>query len=69
MFPVLILLLLASRAAFVVPVTLLHNRYSDTKLSMKEMATIWWAGLMRGAVSGAWVGGLHAGRGRAVRVR
>lgn len=55
MFWILLLLLVASRAAFVVPVTLLHNRYAteDQKLSMKEMATILWAGLMRGAVSGA----------------
>lgn len=35
-----------------IPVTLAHNRYSDNKLTMREMATIWWAGLMRGAVSG-----------------
>lgn len=53
MFWILLLLLLASRAAFVLPVTLLHNRYNDAKLTAREMATIWWAGLMRGAVSGA----------------
>ena len=52
MFWILLLLLLVSRALFVVPVTLAHNRFSDHKLSMREMATIWWAGLMRGAVSG-----------------
>jgi NhaP-type Na+/H+ or K+/H+ antiporter len=52
MFWILLLLLLLSRAAFVIPVTLAHNRYSDQKLSMREMATIWWAGMMRGAVSG-----------------
>lgn len=52
MFWILLLLLLVSRVAIVVPVTLAHNRYSDSKLTMREMATIWWAGLMRGAVSG-----------------
>ncbi|KAL4856839.1 Peptidyl-prolyl cis-trans isomerase [Chlorella vulgaris] len=55
MFWILLLLLLLSRAAFVIPVTLAHNRYSDQKLSMREMATIWWAGMMRGAVSVALV--------------
>ena len=52
MFWILLLLLVVSRAAFVVPVTLAHNRFSDNKLTMRQMATIWWAGLMRGAVSG-----------------
>ncbi|PRW60759.1 Na+ H+ antiporter [Chlorella sorokiniana] len=55
MFWILLILLLVSRAAFVVPVTLAHNRYSDNKLTMREMGTIWWAGLMRGAVSVALV--------------
>ncbi|KAI7845128.1 hypothetical protein COHA_001333 [Chlorella ohadii] len=55
MFWILLILLLVSRAAFVIPVTLAHNRYSDNKLTMREMATIWWAGLMRGAVSVALV--------------
>jgi NhaP-type Na+/H+ or K+/H+ antiporter len=53
MFWILILLLLVSRAIFVIPVTLAHNRYNDQKLSMREMGVIWWAGMMRGAVSGA----------------
>lgn len=61
MFWILLVLLIVSRAAFVIPVTLAHNRYSDNKLSMREMGTIWWAGLMRGAVSGrgelGWVAG------------
>ncbi len=52
MFWILLLLLVVSRAAFVLPVTYAHNRYSDNKLTMREMGTIWWAGLMRGAVSG-----------------
>lgn len=55
MFWILLLLLVVSRAAFVLPVTFAHNRYSDNKLSMREMGTIWWAGLMRGAVSVALV--------------
>lgn len=53
MFWILILLLLVSRAIFVIPVTLAHNRYNDQKLSMRDMGVIWWAGMMRGAVSGA----------------
>ena len=53
MFWIVLVLLLASRAAFVVPITLAHNRFCEQKLSMREMGTIWWAGLMRGAVSGA----------------
>ena len=62
MFWILLLLLLVSRALFVVPVTLAHNRFSDHKLSMREMVTIWWAGLMRGAVSGEQEGrGSHTG--------
>lgn len=52
MFWILLLLLVVSRAAFVLPVTFAHNRFSDNKLTMREMGTIWWAGLMRGAVSG-----------------
>lgn len=55
MFWILLLLLIFSRAVFVIPVTLAHNRFSDNKLSMREMGTIWWAGLMRGAVSVALV--------------
>ena len=41
-FWILLALLLFSRAAFVVPVTLLHNRFSQHKLSNREMVVIWW---------------------------
>ena len=44
MFWILLALLLVSRAAFVVPVTLLHNRFSQHKLSNREMVVIWWVG-------------------------
>lgn len=70
MFWILLLLLVVSRAAFVLPVTYAHNRYSDNKLTMREMGTIWWAGLMRGAVSGGCSQGgrAAAGAGRGARL-
>jgi hypothetical protein len=50
---VLTVLLVVSRAAFVVPLSLLHNCWSATaeRLGRREVVTVWWAGLMRGAVS------------------
>eukprot|EP00884_Botryococcus_braunii_P015756 jgi/Botrbrau1/2864/Bobra.0036s0009.1 len=51
----LTLLTMMGRAAFVFPFSLLHNCWSREKLSWKEMVVIWWAGLMRGAVSVALV--------------
>ena len=55
MFWILIILLLVSRALMVLPIALLHNRFSHHELSAREIATIWWGGLMRGAVSVALV--------------
>lgn len=55
MFWIIILLLMLSRAAFVAPVAALHNLFSSVKLSVRECVVIWWAGLMRGAVSVALV--------------
>ncbi|KAK3119300.1 hypothetical protein QOZ80_9BG0717490 [Eleusine coracana subsp. coracana] len=47
-------LVLVSRAAFVFPLSLLSNWTKKTpmgKISFKQQVIIWWAGLMRGAVS------------------
>jgi len=55
MFWIVILRLMASRAAFVGPVAALHHAFSAVRLSLRECVVIWWAGLMRGAVSVALV--------------
>lgn len=52
---VLVALLAASRAAFVVPFVAAHNAWAPTRLSNRDTVIIWWAGLMRGAVSVALV--------------
>ncbi|XP_051127195.1 sodium/hydrogen exchanger 1-like [Andrographis paniculata] len=47
-------LILVSRAAFIFPLSLLSNltkKSRHEKISFKQQITIWWAGLMRGAVS------------------
>lgn len=48
---VLTVLLVAARAAFVVPFALLHNCWSAPadRLSRRDVVIVWWAGLMRGA--------------------
>lgn len=51
---VLLGLVMIGRAAFVFPLCFLSNlskRNSYEKISSKQQVTIWWAGLMRGAVS------------------
>jgi NhaP-type Na+/H+ or K+/H+ antiporter len=48
-------LLVVARAAFVVPFSLLHNMWSQDPLSSRDIVIVWWAGLMRGAVSVALV--------------
>ncbi|KAI4301869.1 hypothetical protein L6164_035107 [Bauhinia variegata] len=51
---ILLGLVLAGRAAFVFPLSFLSNltkKSPQQKLSIREQVTIWWAGLMRGAVS------------------
>lgn len=53
---VLSLLLLATRAAVVVPFALVHNSMPHAeRLKRRDILVIWWAGLMRGAVSVALV--------------
>ncbi|KAG8090476.1 hypothetical protein GUJ93_ZPchr0011g27032 [Zizania palustris] len=50
----ILLLVLVSRAAFVFPLSLLANltkKNQAEKISIKQQVIIWWAGLMRGAVS------------------
>lgn len=64
MFWIIIILLLVSRAAFVIPISLLHNRASAHKLSTREIVVVWWAGLMRGAVSVALVYYLYDPHGK-----
>ncbi|XVE62606.1 hypothetical protein DITRI_Ditri06bG0131700 [Diplodiscus trichospermus] len=51
---VLIALVMAGRAAFVFPLSFLSNLAKKTnseKISFRQQIIIWWAGLMRGAVS------------------
>ncbi|KAK4492565.1 hypothetical protein RD792_003380 [Penstemon davidsonii] len=50
----LLALVLIGRASFVFPLSFLSNfakKSKSDKLSLKQQVTIWWAGLMRGAVS------------------
>ncbi|PIN14378.1 Sodium/hydrogen exchanger protein [Handroanthus impetiginosus] len=47
-------LILVGRAAFVLPLSFLSNltkKHQHEKIDFKQQITIWWAGLMRGAVS------------------
>ncbi|PON88252.1 Na+/H+ exchanger [Trema orientale] len=51
---VLLALVLVGRAAFVFPLSFLSNLTKNSpyeKVNLKQQVTIWWAGLMRGAVS------------------
>ncbi|KGN46191.1 sodium/hydrogen exchanger 2 [Cucumis sativus] len=51
---ILLGLVLVGRAAFVFPLSSLSNltkKFSHEKLNLEQQVTIWWAGLMRGAVS------------------
>ncbi|XP_047319356.1 sodium/hydrogen exchanger 2-like [Impatiens glandulifera] len=50
---ILLGLILLGRAAFVFPLSFLSNltKKSPEKIALKQQVTIWWAGLMRGAVS------------------
>ncbi|CAL5337818.1 sodium/hydrogen exchanger 2-like isoform X1 [Camellia sinensis] len=51
---ILLGLILVGRAAFVFPLSFLSNltrKSSHEKIELKQQVTIWWAGLMRGAVS------------------
>ncbi|RLM54957.1 sodium/hydrogen exchanger 4 [Panicum miliaceum] len=54
-FGIIILLVLLGRAAFVYPISILSNNMSGsserTPITFKHQVVIWWAGLMRGAVS------------------
>lgn len=47
---VLTVLLVAARAAFVIPFSLLHNLWSAPadRLTRRDVVIVWWAGLMRG---------------------
>ncbi|CAJ1941102.1 unnamed protein product [Sphenostylis stenocarpa] len=50
----LLALILVGRAAFVFPLSFLSNllkKSQSEKIELKQQVTIWWAGLMRGAVS------------------
>ncbi|CAM6039506.1 unnamed protein product [Sphagnum compactum] len=54
LFGILLLLVLVGRAAFVFPLSALSNYWTKsptTKISIRHQVIIWWAGLMRGAVS------------------
>ncbi|GMN46487.1 hypothetical protein TIFTF001_015675 [Ficus carica] len=51
---ILLALVLVGRAAFVFPLSFLSNLTKNSpneKVNLKQQITIWWAGLMRGAVS------------------
>jgi len=54
LFSTLLVLILVGRAAFVFPLSALSNyirKSSNTKIGIRQQVIIWWAGLMRGAVS------------------
>ncbi|KAK9825253.1 hypothetical protein WJX74_003416 [Apatococcus lobatus] len=56
MFCVLVLLMMVGRAVFVFPLTLFHNLLAaEERISMKDAVVIWWAGLMKGAITVALV--------------
>ena len=62
-------MLLATRAAVVVPFALVHNAMPHAeRLKRRDVVVIWWSGLMRGAVSVALVY-LHFDRQEQVRAR
>jgi hypothetical protein len=42
LFCVLLLLMVLGRAAFVFPLSFVHNWWAKDKLSFKEMIIIWW---------------------------
>ncbi|XP_076902934.1 sodium/hydrogen exchanger 2-like isoform X2 [Bidens hawaiensis] len=47
-------LIMAGRACFVFPISIMSNlttKNIDNKIEFKQQITVWWAGLMRGAVS------------------
>ncbi|XP_060180558.1 sodium/hydrogen exchanger 3-like isoform X2 [Lycium barbarum] len=50
---VVLALVMVGRACFVIPLSMLSNWWTSKhdKIGCKHMVTIWWAGLMRGAVS------------------
>ncbi|PON96658.1 Na+/H+ exchanger [Trema orientale] len=51
---ILLVLVLVGRAAFVFPLSFISNltkKSESDKIGFKQQVTIWWAGLMRGAVS------------------
>ncbi|KAI3805949.1 hypothetical protein L1987_21837 [Smallanthus sonchifolius] len=51
---ILLVLIMIGRAAFILPISFLSNlirRDDDEKINIKQQFTVWWAGLMRGAVS------------------
>ncbi|GMN25268.1 hypothetical protein TIFTF001_000867 [Ficus carica] len=51
---ILLALVMVGRAAFVFPLSFLSNlskKHAHEKISFREQVIIWWAGLMRGAVS------------------
>ncbi|KAK0601133.1 hypothetical protein LWI29_021507 [Acer saccharum] len=53
-YGILILLILVGRAAFVFPLSALTNymnRGRSSSITFKQQVVIWWAGIMRGAVS------------------
>ncbi|KAG6550215.1 hypothetical protein Mapa_008175 [Marchantia paleacea] len=53
-FATLLVLVLVGRAAFVFPLSALSNyihKSATTNISIRQQVIIWWAGLMRGAVS------------------
>jgi len=43
---VLLVLLMMGRAAFVFPISFLHNLWSREKLAKREMVVIWYAALL-----------------------
>nr|XP_043635749.1 sodium/hydrogen exchanger 3-like [Erigeron canadensis] len=67
---ILLVLIMVGRAAFILPLSFLSNlsrRETAEKVGIKQQFTVWWAGLMRGAVSVALAYKKFTGSGKTVQ--
>lgn len=67
---ILLVLIMVGRAAFVFPLSLLSNfvrKTDNQKIKLKQQLTVWWAGLMRGAVSVALAYKKFTGSGQTIQ--
>lgn len=67
---ILLVLIMIGRAGFILPLSYLSNltrRESNEKIGIKQQFIVWWAGLMRGAVSVALAYKKFAGSGQTIQ--